>query len=151
MAFDSKGLDDYVDVAQRIAEFRTKTVTTESGCWEWQGKRHIRGYGVVCHQDREYRAHRVFYEALIGPIPEGLDIDHLCRNRACVNPEHMEPITRAENVMRGMSPAAQNARKTHCPKGHSLADAYGSPGRRECRTCRKARSAAARARKKGGA
>lgn len=138
----------YNEVASRIVEFREKTVENGDGCWEWTGKRGANGYGVIWHQGREYYAHRVFYTALAGPVPAGLDLDHLCRVRHCVNPSHLEAVTRGENVLRGQSPVAQNAKKTHCPKGHSLADAYISRGARECRTCKKTRSAAARARKK---
>ena len=88
-------------------------------------------------------AHRVAYEALIGPIPKGLCLDHLCRVRYCVNPAHLEPVTVRENVLRGISPPAVNARKRLCKNGHALSGRnlylktrYGWPGR-ECRTCKR--------------
>src|SRR6266576_3456485 len=86
-------------------------------CWPWQANRG-RGYGNVWIAGRMYRAHRVAYELLIGPIPEGLTLDHLCRNRGCVNPAHLEPVTSRENTLRGEGISANNARKTHCKHGH---------------------------------
>jgi hypothetical protein len=88
--------------------------------------------------------HRYAYEALVGPIPDGKQIDHLCRNRACCNPEHLEPVTIQENIRRGEGPQAINARKTHCIRGHALSgdNLYLVPksGRRNCVICRQAAS-----------
>lgn len=91
-------------------------------------------------------AHRFAYELIRGKIPEGLDIDHLCRNRQCVNPEHMEPVTPRENTIRGDTIPAHNLKKTHCPKGHPLSgdNLVKSPsiiklGYRWCKTCMNAR------------
>lgn len=116
-----------------IAEHRT--VDASSGCWEWTGSMHAAGYGLF----RDRLAHRISYEVHVGSIPEGLTIDHLCRNRRCVNPLHLEAVTIAVNVLRGESPPARNARKTHCPKGHPYDDenTYISPssGWRGSRAC----------------
>lgn len=109
-----------------------------AGCWEWTGKRVNWGYGVVSWEGRFRAAHRVAYELAVGPIPPGLTIDHLCRNRLCCRPEHLEAVTNIENVMRGNGPAAVNARKTHCPKGHpydAANTARRSNGDRHCRAC----------------
>lgn len=118
---------------------------TESGCWRWLGYVDPNGYGrknLRKHEGGGYvYAHRWSYEQMVGPIPEGLTIDHLCRNRGCVNPEHLEPVTRGENVLRGEGPAAQAARKTHCPKGHAYEgeNLYVNPntGHRMCVTCQR--------------
>jgi hypothetical protein len=90
-------------------------------CWIWQaatdgGSR----YGSIYRDGRLVRAHRVAYEMLVGPIPDGLVIDHLCRVTLCVNPAHMEVVTQRENIMRGEAPTATNAVKTHCKRGHEF-------------------------------
>lgn len=106
-----------------------------SGCWEWTHCR-SRGYGVV----KGRGAHRVVYELFKGPVPPGLQIDHLCRNRACVNPEHLEPVTARVNQHRSYSIAGINARKTHCDHGHELSgnNVRRWRGKRICRACRRA-------------
>lgn len=111
-------------------------------CWEWRGKRDSGGYGVLCRNRNGKRcnltAHRAAYEAWVGPIPEGLVLDHLCRNHACVNPDHLEPVTHRVNCMRGMSPGIAAARLGQCIKGHEFTaeNTYRAPtGRRECRRC----------------
>ena len=113
----------------------------ESGCWAWMGGRMKNGYGVFSLQLRKtILAHRFAYEALRGPIPHGLQLDHLCRVRCCVNPDHLECVTRRENILRGVSPAAHNARQTHCALGHPLSNdnLIRDDGHRRCLTCRMA-------------
>jgi hypothetical protein len=130
------------DYAPRIvARFWMKVRHRENGCWEWTASKR-NGYGQFGVREGHIPpAHRYAYEYLVGPIPEGMVIDHLCRNPACVNPAHLEPVTSVENVMRGVSPRAVNARKGFCDSGHSFdeANTYVDPrGRRQCRACRRA-------------
>lgn len=103
-------------------------------CWLWTGHINTSGYGQIRWGGPKARAHRIAYELEVGPIPEGLELDHLCRVRHCVNPSHLEPVTRRVNVHRGEGGAGRNSRKTHCPRGHAYDYAVG--GRRYCRTCR---------------
>lgn len=112
-------------------------VFVTDGCWHWLGVLK-NGYGVVNWNSRMWRAHRLVYELRIGAIPAGLQLDHLCRNRSCVNPAHLEPVTNRENVLRGDGVTARNSKKTHCKHGHALAGnnveaRHG--GGRECREC----------------
>lgn len=126
--------------AEEIPRFARKIMPMENGCWAWHGNIHPETrYGRFWfgrHLDR--LAHRVAYEWSIGPIPEGMVIDHLCRNRQCVNPSHLEVVTNVENVMRGYSIWAINARKTHCKRGHEFTpeNTIERNGTRACRTCR---------------
>lgn len=95
-------------------------IVTESGCWIWTACTHKSGYGKTCINKRLMYAHRAVYELIVGPIPGGLTLDHLCRVRCCVNPAHLEPVTIAENISRGESASSVNSKKTHCPRGHLL-------------------------------
>lgn len=111
-------------------------------CWVWVASVDRKGYGnfhVISRPKKSAKAHRVSYELLVGPVMVGLEIDHLCRVRHCVNPAHLEAVTPYENMVRGNSLQAQNLRKTHCPKGHEYTEEniYRLPGRsaRYCLAC----------------
>ncbi len=130
--------------AQRDKErLLSKVVVGDNGCWVWTGSRRRDGYCnfTTCHgrgNRKTTMVHRASYEMFVGPIPSGLTLDHLCRNRACCNPEHLEPVTQRENILRGEGVAAANARKTHCPKGHPYDEEntrWSSAGKRSCRCC----------------
>lgn len=114
-------------------------VDKTADCWVWLGAR-SKSRSAEYGSFRGIRAHRIAYELVVGPIPEGLVIDHLCRNTLCVRPEHLEAVTQRENVLRGDAPPAHNATKTHCSKGHPYDEANTfyrpSSGRaRRCRAC----------------
>ncbi len=121
--------------------------STPDGCLEWTGARTWNGYGTFSANGHRTLAHRFAYEWLVGPIPTGLDIDHLCRNRGCVNPNHLEPVTRQENILRGEAAErlrAKYAARTHCRNGHpyNAANLYlYKNGYRYCRACRAANHA----------
>jgi hypothetical protein len=112
----------------------SKIAVDPSGCWLWTAS--LRGgYGQVRFGPSTRAAHVVVFEQLVGAVPDGMELDHLCRIRHCVNPDHVEPVTHRENVLRGEGPAAVNARKTHCDRGHDLADGYRYDTGRMCRQC----------------
>lgn len=132
---------------QRIAAFWQKVRKTES-CWLWTGAVINSGYGFCRVADQTMGlAHRLVYELMVGKIPAGLTIDHLCGNRLCVNPAHLEPVSLRENILRGDSPSARQARQTHCKRGHLLAgdNLVRSSPTRQCRTCWNARARLRRA------
>ena len=122
------------------------------GCMLWTGCKFRGGHGMFKIDGKNVGAHRVAYELSVGPIPEGLHIDHLCRVRHCVTPDHMEPVTPQENTRRGnlwMRRGSHERAKTHCPKGHPYDDentnrrkGRGNTLRRDCRECHRARSKA---------
>lgn len=113
----------------------------ETGCWVFQGSDNSVGYGVVAAGGKfggMLYAHRVTYEYFIAEIPAGLVLDHLCRNRKCCNPWHLEPVTHRVNLLRGEGPPAVSARKEKCPQGHAYDEqnTYRYPdGTRRCKTC----------------
>lgn len=107
-------------------------------CWLWTAARDSKGYGLFYVGNRvQVRAHRWAYEFMIGPVPDGLQLDHLCRIPSCCNPFHLDPVTCQVNVRRGESPGARALRRTHCLRGHAYSE-HGAinQGRRICRTCR---------------
>lgn len=115
------------------------TFRNRGPCWEWRAARTADGYGVfAATTSANMLAHRWSYESLIGPIPDGHVIDHLCRNRCCVNPAHLEPVPPGVNTIRGLGVSTFNRLKTHCPAGHpySKENTYSAGrGDRRCRTC----------------
>lgn len=121
------------EIASLPPHFQGHITVAPTGCWIWDGPLHHNGYGACSKTKGTNRAHRATYELLIGPIPDGLVIDHLCRVRACVNPHHMEPVTDRENRRRGAAVI------THCPQGHEYTpdNTYIKPqtGTRNCRRC----------------
>lgn len=126
-------------IAERLDRASEHNPSTD--CLIWTGQRNEWGYGVIWYNGGMKKVHRVAWELAYGPIPDGKQIDHLCRNRVCIYPEHMEIVTNKVNVLRGVGVTARNARKTRCCRGHDLAgdnvrirrDGKG----RECRACNK--------------
>ena len=126
------------DLPSRI---RDKIVIDSNGCWIWRGFVNDNGYGLVYLKEikRQRRAHRVVYGLLRGAIPDGLHLDHLCRVRACCNPDHLEPVTPRVNTLRGETIPAAKLKQTHCIHGHELTGEnlyiHKKRGTRNCRTC----------------
>lgn len=152
--FGVASLDEVVERADSLGlltppvapgrHFWAKVKPTENSCWEWQAVLNNNGYGRIRVKPRLLMAHRVAYEAMVGPIPDGLHLDHLCRNRSCVNPDHLEPVSNLENWSRGNSPTLAHAQKTHCKNGHeftaentiTFTESGRNRPRRRCRQCR---------------
>jgi hypothetical protein len=125
------------------SRFWEKVIRTPT-CWNWRGGKG-RGYGMFWWRGRAVVAHRLSYEALVGPIPDGRELDHLCRNRGCVNPEHLRVVDHRTNVLAGTAKSAINAAKACCPKGHPFVI---EGKQRRCKVCKGARERAeARARR----
>ena len=125
--------------------FWSKAEKTDS-CWNWKSNMHFKGYGLFSLNGKTVKAHRIAFELSKGQILEGLTIDHLCRNRRCVNPSHLEAVSMKENTLRGNGPSAIHSRKTHCKKGHELTSdnmvpSYLKKGERRCLTCWRAYTA----------
>lgn len=131
-----------------LAKIETGPMHTDgTACWNWTGAATRKGYGQVYRNGRRIQATHASYELYVGPVPEGLELDHLCRNPRCINPLHLEPVTGRENLLRGNGWAGRNARKTNCPQGHEYtpANTIMEGTTRRCRTCKNARAAADRA------
>lgn len=110
-----------------------------TGCWLWLGAMTTEGYGHICFEGRKIPVHRASYEVYVGPIPNGLHIDHICRVRCCANPTHLRPLTSRENVLCGIGPSAHNHRKSSCIHGHPFTAEnthVNKVGTRICKTCR---------------
>lgn len=114
--------------------FWSKVIKKANGCWAWKAYCDSQGYGRFFYNGKPQGAHRLAYIDTRGHVPDGLTLDHLCRNRACVNPAHLEIVPRGENVLRGVGASARNMDKTTCPRGH-MYDGMKKNGNRFCRTC----------------
>lgn len=133
-----------VDALPKRLQIRTM-VDAVTGCWIWTGKATAKGYGMVKRErSRQHvMVYRLSYELLVGPISDGLVIDHLCRNPRCLNPTHLEPVTQAENLRRGTNQTNDQRVRTHCPLGHPLAgdnlylQVRNGSTHRSCVTCRR--------------
>lgn len=135
-----------------IETIPNKVVKTESGCWEWQGYRRKDGYRVTSHKGKATLVHRLVYTLFVGEIPPGLCLDHLCRNRACCNPEHLEPVTHQVNTTRGETGLWEKL-LTHCRQGHEYTpeNTYTDKvNQRHCKTCNKERQRILRKNRKEG-
>lgn len=141
-------LSERKPLAQRIAE---NQASNPDGCWEWHGVRSL-GYGHISVMENgrpvKRKVHRVAYKLVVGPIPEGMHLDHLCRNPPCYNPKHLEAVTARTNILRGIGVAPRNAAKTHCKHGHEFTAEnikWQHKNGKNYRTCRACRNASARA------
>lgn len=120
-----------------MERFVDKIDVLDNGCWQWLGSLVSSGYGMFSVGSTNFYAHRFSYLLYNGELTKPLHIDHLCRNRGCVNPEHLELVTMKENILRGEGTGARNARKTHCKRGHEFTPdniRYEGKGK-VCRTC----------------
>lgn len=122
-----------------IVGFFNKIKIDKNGCWIWMAGTDKDGYGTYSPYRKKVRAHRYSYELFKGKIPNGLVIDHLCKNTSCVNPYHLEVVTNKENILRGNCPSAINSRKKYCKNGHLLSGEnlyiQEKTGKRFCREC----------------
>lgn len=133
-----KGTPTGESVESKLERFSTPEPNT--GCWLWVGGLIPQGCGMVAFGGKHRRAHKAAYEALVGPVPDGLVLDHLCRQRSCVNPSHLEPVTQQINAWRGAGITGENHRKTTCKRGHPYVgwNLMSRGAWRGCRTCKNA-------------
>jgi hypothetical protein len=128
-------------VVKRTAEERFWPKVDVGLCWEWTAGKypgtHPYGQFYVSPERPKVLAHRFAWEILVEPIPDGLELDHLCRNAVCVNPDHLEPVTHRENILRGEGPFSWRSRQTECRNGHALVgkNLQIAGGRRRCARC----------------
>lgn len=122
-------------------------------CWEWNRKLNNRGYGVTNVNKKRWYVHRLMWTLMVGPIPDGMEIDHMCRNRACCNPEHLDLVTGQVNTLRGVSPASSHAKRDECSYGHEYTaeTMHVVRGARRCRICERRRDKERYERKKARA
>lgn len=121
-----------------IDRFMSHVTIQANGCWEWVAAIDARGYGRFWMGGKRTRAHRFSYEYYTGKVPDGKELDHLCRNHACVNPAHLEAVSHKVNVLRGEGVAALHARNMLCSEGHLLTpeNVIIDGGGRRCKICR---------------
>lgn len=131
--------DKYATAIERILG---RLIEGPNGCVLWSGALTRKGYGQTSVGGKSAAVHRLIYVHFKGPIPDGLEIDHLCRVRNCANPDHLEAVTHQENLRRGGSPVGVNAQRTHCVNGHEFSPENtitcgrkGGRARRKCRAC----------------
>ncbi len=146
-----------VSDADVLVRLHQRSNVTPTGCWIWTGTLDRGGYGKTKHDGKFASVHRLGYRLSVGPIPDGLTLDHLCRTRACWNPEHLEPVTQQVNLHRGNGWPGRNVRATHCPKGHPYdetntrwryrPDKSRSP-MRDCHQCHRAQARAPKQRQR---
>lgn len=132
---------DVDEIWDKVSERALPSEPDKDSCWPWPGSLTSSGYGKVSWYGMEYLVHRIAYQALVGDVPDGLELDHLCRVRSCFNPSHLEAVTHRENVLRGVSFAAVHSQLTHCRQGHEFTpeNTYvTTQGARRCRTCKAA-------------
>ena len=130
------------DIKSIMRRFNQGYIIAKNGCWDWQGYVDKTGYAGFLVNHKRLLVHRFSYEIFNGHIPNGITVDHICKNRKCVNPWHLDLTTRFENVQRGANKIAQNAGKLNCPQGHSYSGEnlyVTKKGFRQCKTCQKIR------------
>ncbi len=132
-----------IDLTPRDLQRFLSKIRKLNNCWVWQGTKSKNGYGLFRLYNKNILAHRLSYELFVGEIPKNLQTDHLCRNRLCVNTNHLEPVSCKENVLRGIGLASINKQKTHCSQGHEFTpeNTYiDNKNKRKCKECNKTRS-----------